>query len=119
MYDRTGPPPLTSFRSPDTAPRGIPPRSKEPKTGTGTMMGGARGQMPIPALQINGAPPVSHGPDAGDPRRAAFANPVGMHSSGLGTQDVGGQIMNRGEDGRHAADVGRKGGGGMKRLFRG
>ncbi|KAI6119493.1 hypothetical protein EDD17DRAFT_174880 [Pisolithus thermaeus] len=119
MYDHTGPPPLTSVRSPDMAPRGIPPRSKEPTTGTSTMMGAAHGQMPIPALQINGAPPVSHGPHVGDPRGVAFANPVGTHSSWLGTQDVGGQTMNRNEDGGHAADVERRGGGGIKRLFRG
>ncbi|KAI6115632.1 hypothetical protein EDD16DRAFT_1058209 [Pisolithus croceorrhizus] len=120
MYDPTGPfpPPLTSVRSPDMAPHGVPPRSKEPTTGTGTMMGAAHAQMQIPAWQINGAP-VSHGPSTGDPRRVAFANPVGLHSSGLGTRDVGGQILNRNEDGRHAETVERKEGGGMKRLLTG
>ncbi|KAI6095369.1 hypothetical protein F5141DRAFT_721398 [Pisolithus sp. B1] len=111
MYDSTGPvlPPLTSVRSFDMAP--------EPTTGTGTMMGAARTRTLIPALRMNGGP-VSHGRSAGDQRRVTFATPVGMHSSGLGTQDMGGQTMSRNEDGRHAATVERKDGK-MKRSFRG
>ncbi|KAI6119492.1 hypothetical protein EV401DRAFT_1498641 [Pisolithus croceorrhizus] len=124
MYDSTGPvlPPLTSGRSPGRAPYmlldSIPPQSKELMTGTGTAMGAAHTPAQIPALQINGGP-VSHESSMGDSLRVTFTSPVEMYSSGLGAQDVGGQIMNWNWDGRHAATMESKEEGGMKRTFHG
>ncbi|KAI6040709.1 hypothetical protein EDC04DRAFT_2673628 [Pisolithus marmoratus] len=53
----------------------------------------------------------------GDSQETSFSTPTGMYSSGPGTQDVGGQMRNWKEDGRHVTTMEGKGGGGRKGFF--
>ncbi|KAI6157093.1 hypothetical protein BKA82DRAFT_20442 [Pisolithus tinctorius] len=115
---RPAPPPLTSSRSfgraPYMAPYSMPVQSKAPMTGIGTVMGAARTQAPSPPSSHKSGGSASQRSSMGDSQRTSFTTPTGMHSSGPGTQDVGGQTSHWKEDGRHVATVGGKGGGGMK-----
>lgn len=120
IYNPTGPtpPPLTSSRSfgraPYMAPHGMPPQSKAPMTGIGTVMSTARTQAPSPPSSHKSGGSASQRSSMGDSQRTSFATPTGMYSSGPGTQDVGGRVSDWKEDGRHVGTVGGKGGGGMK-----
>ncbi|KAI6115630.1 hypothetical protein EDD16DRAFT_1058085 [Pisolithus croceorrhizus] len=120
MADSSGPvpPPRTLVRSSDRtrymAPRGIPPKSKQPTRGRGTVMGAARTQAPGPlASQINGRA-ASHISSVGDSEGSSFATAVEMNSSGPGARDVDGREKNWKDDGRRVATAEEKGGGGMR-----